>query len=52
MITNKLVKRHPHIFGESGELSKEQVEANWEQIKQKEKGEPQLLMEFLLPCLL
>ena len=38
VITNKLVKRHPHIFGESGELSKEQVEANWEQIKQKEKG--------------
>lgn len=38
VITNKLVKRHPHIFGDSGELSKEQVEANWEQIKQKEKG--------------
>ena len=38
VITNKLVKRHPHIFDDSGELSKEQVEANWEQIKQKEKG--------------
>ena len=32
------MKRHPHIFGEIGELSKEEVEANWEQIKRKEKG--------------
>ena len=38
VITNKLMKRHPHIFGEIGELSKEEVEANWEQIKRKEKG--------------
>ena len=32
------MKRHPHIFSDLGDLSKEQVEANWEQIKQKEKG--------------
>ena len=32
------MKRHPHIFGEIGELSAEEVEANWEQIKRKEKG--------------
>lgn len=38
VITNKLMKRHPHIFGETGDLTKEEVEANWEQIKQKEKG--------------
>ena len=38
VITNKLMKRHPHIFGDIGELSKEEVEANWEQIKRKEKG--------------
>ena len=38
VITNKLMKRHPHIFGEIGELSAEEVEANWEQIKRKEKG--------------
>jgi XTP/dITP diphosphohydrolase len=38
VIINKLMKRHPHIFSDLGDLSKEQVEANWEQIKQKEKG--------------
>jgi XTP/dITP diphosphohydrolase len=38
VITNKLMKRHPHIFGDTGDLTKEEVEANWEQIKQKEKG--------------
>ena len=32
------MKRHPHIFGDTGDLTKEEVEANWEQIKQKEKG--------------
>ena len=38
VITNKLVRRHPHIFGDTGDLSSSEVEANWEQIKQKEKG--------------
>jgi XTP/dITP diphosphohydrolase len=38
VVTNKLMKRHPHIFGDTGDLTKEEVEANWEQIKQKEKG--------------
>jgi XTP/dITP diphosphohydrolase len=38
VVINKLMKRHPHIFGDTGDLTKEEVEANWEQIKQKEKG--------------
>ena len=38
VITKKLVKRHPHIFGDLAELTTEEVEANWEKIKQKEKS--------------
>lgn len=38
VITQKLIKRHPHIFDKSTNLSATQVEDNWEQIKQKEKG--------------
>jgi ATP diphosphatase len=45
-ITNKLLTRHPHVFpdatiasfGKQNNLSPEQVEEKWEEIKQKERG--------------
>jgi XTP/dITP diphosphohydrolase len=54
VITNKLMKRHPHIFGEIGDLSKEEVEANWEQIKRKEKGRTSITdgVPIALPALM
>src|SRR5437899_9566460 len=36
-ITEKLVRRHPHVFGETTVRSVEEVWANWEQIKPVEK---------------
>ena len=36
-ITDKLVRRHPHVFGELKVKSVDQVWANWEQIKREEK---------------
>jgi XTP/dITP diphosphohydrolase len=33
----KLVRRHPHVFGDAGPRDVAQVEAGWEQIKQAEK---------------
>jgi XTP/dITP diphosphohydrolase len=38
-ITQKLIRRHPHVFGEVQVNSIEEVHANWEQIKAAEKGE-------------
>ncbi len=38
-ITEKLVRRHPHVFGDVEVNSVEQVRQNWEQIKAVEKGE-------------
>jgi ATP diphosphatase len=38
-ITAKLVRRHPHVFGEVGRLPKEAVNALWERIKGEEKAE-------------
>lgn len=38
VITNKLIKRHPHIFSDSKDLTSLEVENNWEMIKQKEKN--------------
>jgi ATP diphosphatase len=38
-ITEKLVRRHPHVFGEARGLSPKQVEALWDRIKSEEKAE-------------
>jgi len=38
-ICNKLIRRHPHIYGNVQAEDAEQVKQNWEQIKLKEKGE-------------
>jgi tetrapyrrole methylase family protein/MazG family protein len=37
-ITTKLIKRHPHVFGEIEPLNKEEVTARWESLKQLEDG--------------
>ena len=36
-ITDKLIRRHPHVFGDVKVKNVDQVWANWEQIKQAEK---------------
>jgi MazG family protein len=37
-IREKLVRRHPHVFGEGDDLTPEQVERQWESIKASEKS--------------
>ncbi|WNV76410.1 MazG family protein [Geodermatophilus sp. DSM 44513] len=36
-LVDKLVRRHPHVFGDAGPRDVAQVEAGWEQIKKAEK---------------
>jgi ATP diphosphatase len=38
-ITEKLVRRHPHVFGQAGQLSPDEVRGLWERIKADEKAE-------------
>jgi ATP diphosphatase len=38
-ITTKLLRRHPHVFGDAGALPVEAVNALWERIKTEEKAE-------------
>jgi XTP/dITP diphosphohydrolase len=38
-ITQKLIRRHPHVFGEVQVNSVDEVHANWDRIKAAEKGE-------------
>jgi XTP/dITP diphosphohydrolase len=36
-LVDKLVRRHPHVFGDAGPRDVAEVEAGWEEIKQAEK---------------
>ncbi len=38
-ITSKLVRRHPHVFGDAGSLDTAAVNAQWDEIKAQEKAE-------------
>ena len=43
LIIDKLVRRHPHVFGEARLDTPEEVTARWERIKEEERGGPSLL---------
>ena len=38
-ITTKLIRRHPHVFGDVRDLAPEAVKASWDKIKAEEKAE-------------
>ena len=37
-INEKLIRRHPHVFGDTEARTAEEVKANWEAVKQQERG--------------
>ncbi|WP_204141816.1 nucleoside triphosphate pyrophosphohydrolase [Halomicronema sp. CCY15110] len=39
-IADKLIRRHPHVFGDVAVASVEEVHRNWDKIKAQEKGQP------------
>ena len=42
-ISDKLERRHPHIFGEKKTLTPDQVKDNWERIKKEKEGKERIL---------
>lgn len=48
-ITEKLKRRHPHVFGEKSHLSPEEVEKQWEAIKSEEKKEQKKMFFDSIP---
>ena len=42
-ISEKLIARHPHIYGDTTVASEEEVKQNWEKLKLKEKGNKSVL---------
>lgn len=38
-LTNKMIRRHPHVFGDVEVVNSDQVVANWQEIKKQERGE-------------
>ncbi len=54
-LCEKLIFRHPHIYGDTVAENEEQVKQNWEQLKQKEKGGNKTVMSGVpnsMPALL
>ncbi|MEH2063462.1 MAG: nucleoside triphosphate pyrophosphohydrolase [Nostoc sp.] len=45
-ISQKLIRRHPHVFGDVSVASVDEVRQNWEQIKAAEKGEVPEVQKF------
>lgn len=45
-INKKLIRRHPHIFGDYTVKSAEEVKQNWEKIKKKEKKNNSILSDY------
>ncbi len=43
-LCNKLVRRHPHVFGDSGASNAEEALRNWQQAKEAEKGGTESLL--------
>lgn len=46
-ISQKLIRRHPHVFGDVQVQDAEEVHKNWEQIKAAEKGETTVQAQLL-----
>ncbi|MFK2826957.1 nucleoside triphosphate pyrophosphohydrolase [Bacillus sp. B190/17] len=55
-ISRKMIRRHPHVFGDAKAENAEAVISNWQEIKKQEKGEEQVFrldeVEKGLPALL
>ncbi len=45
-ISDKLIRRHPHIFGNGSASTAEEVKQNWEQIKKKEKKKDSIISDY------
>ena len=46
-LMDKMIRRHPHVFGDASADSAEQVEQNWEALKAKEKAENEKIYQDL-----
>ncbi|ACB53231.1 MazG family protein [Crocosphaera subtropica ATCC 51142] len=46
-ITEKLIRRHPHVFGDVAVENSEEVRQNWDKIKAEEKGETLEMAQLL-----
>jgi MazG family protein len=52
LVSEKLIRRHPHVFGDVQVNSTEDIVKNWEQIKKQEKGkEKRGLLDGIPPTL-
>lgn len=41
----KMMRRHPHVFGDQRGIGMDQIHRNWDEIKRREKGQPSSLFD-------
>lgn len=44
-LSEKLMRRHPHVFGDAGPTTVEELDATWEQVKQQSAGKRRAVLE-------
>ena len=49
-ITDKMIRRHPHVFGDETARTPEEALAGWEAVKAREKKDETQVRRFLLPA--
>jgi tetrapyrrole methylase family protein/MazG family protein len=50
-ISSKLIRRHPHVFGDENITDSDKVKARWEEIKKSEKTERESILDGIPPHL-
>jgi tetrapyrrole methylase family protein/MazG family protein len=50
-INKKLIRRHPHVFGEQHVNNISEVQSNWEEIKKAERGEDKSILDGVPPAM-
>jgi tetrapyrrole methylase family protein / MazG family protein len=50
-INNKLIKRHPHVFGDDKDKDTEKIIRNWEVLKRAERNEDESMLEGISPSM-
>ncbi len=51
VLSEKLIRRHPHVFGGENAPTPEEVLQNWDRIKREERGEEQSILSGVPPSL-
>lgn len=50
-ISDKMLRRHPHVFGDRSITDRDEIHRNWENIKRQEKQGKEWMDDYVLPAM-